>query len=113
MEKANRPGLPASDALAGLADRRVVAVDERNAGEQSRFGGEVQEVSRAARVGCQRLLADDVLACRQRCLGERNVQVVRRADVHDVDVRVAHEVLGGVESAIRVELGRRSLGRFP
>ena len=67
-------------------------------------------MSRAAPVGCQRLLADDVLACRQGCLGEGNVQVVRRADVHDVDVRVAHQVLGGVESPIRVELGGRSLG---
>ena len=110
MEKANRSGLPAPNALAGLAHRRVVAVDERNAGKQSRFGGEVQEVSRATRVGCQRLFADDVLACRQSCLGERNVQVVRRADVHDVDVRVTHEVLSGVESPVGTELGGRSPG---
>ena len=76
----------------------------------SRVGCDVDEPLRAGDVERQRLLADHVLPRRQRGLGERQVEVVRCADVHDVDAWVAHELLGRVEGSIRAELGGRSPG---
>ena len=114
VQQAHRAGLPAGDALARLAHRRVVAVDERNRGLDGPTSAAASTSSlRLCGVERERLLADHVLAGGQRGLGERQVKVVRRADVHDVDVRVAHELLGGVERPIRAELGGRRLGGFP
>jgi hypothetical protein len=63
----------------------------------------LDELLRAGDIERQRLLADHVLPSRQRGLGERQVEMVRRADVHHVDVRIAHELLGRVEGSIRLE----------
>ena len=112
VQQAHRAGLPARDALARLAHRRVVPVDERNRRLESRVGRGVDEPLRARGVERQRLLADHVFACGQRSLGEREVKMVRRADVDDVDVRVAHHLLGRVESPIRAERLGRGLGGF-
>ena len=87
VHEPHRASLPAAHALARLADRRVVAVHERDA-SRTRPLAAASSVSRCAPadVDRQRLLADHVLAGRQRRLGERQVKVVRRADVHDVHV---------------------------
>ena len=65
--------------------------------------------ARAPRVERQRLLADDVLAGGERGCGERHVQVVGRADVDDVDVRVGDERLGRRRTPAR----RRAAPRPP
>ena len=112
VEEAHRAGLTARDPLAGLAHRRVVAVDEGHRCVVSRLGRRVDEPLRAGHVERQRLLADHVLSRRERCLGERQVEMVRRADVHDVHVWIANELLGGVKCSIRAERGGSSPGRL-
>ena len=76
---------PLRDPLARLANGRVVAVDERNRGLEARSRRGLDELPRAGGVERQGLLADDVLAGGQRRLGKREMEVVRRADVDDVD----------------------------
>ena len=55
-------------------------------------------------IECHRLLADDVLARRDRRLGERHMQVVRRADVDDVDPVGGDQLLGALVAALGAEL---------
>ena len=105
VKQAHRAGLPARDALPGLPDRRVVPVHERHRCVKSRLGRGLDEPVRAGDVERERLLADHVLPRRQRSLGEWQMEMVRRADVHHVDVRVAHELLGRVEGSIRAQRG--------
>ena len=110
MQQVQRTGGAAADALARLAQGRVVAVGKRHGGDAAGGGRGVEEPARAGDVERERLLADDVLAGRQRGLGERQVQVVGRADVDDVDVVGAHELLGRGERAPDAELGGGLLG---
>jgi hypothetical protein len=112
VQEAQRSGLPAPYALASLAHRRVVPVDERHPGQEPRVGCDVDEPPRAPGVQCERLLADHVLARGQRRFGQREVKVVGRADVDDVDVRVPHQLLGRFEGPIGPELCCRRLGAF-
>ncbi len=112
VQQAQRTGLPARDALARLTHRRVVAVDERHGRVAPRLRRDVDEPLRAGGVECQRLLADHVLPLRQRGLGERQVKVVRRADVDNVDVRIADELFGRREVPLSAELGRRRASRL-
>jgi hypothetical protein len=53
-----------------------------------------------------------VLARGQRRFGQREVKVVGRADVDDVDIRIPHQLLGRLEGSIGPELCRRRLGAF-
>ena len=103
MHEVHAPGLTRADALARLADGRVEAVDERNRGLAVRRGGCGHEQLRSRRVHGERLLADHVLAGGERGSRERLVKVIRRADVHDVEVGVLHELLGGRGRAIGAE----------
>ena len=112
VQQPQRSDLPASDALPSLAHRRVVAVDERHAGLEPRVGCGVYELLGAPGVQRERLLADHVLARGQRRFGQREVKVVGRADVDDVDVRVPHQLLGRLEGPIGPELCCRRPGAF-
>ncbi len=112
VQQAKRTGLPARDALARLAHRRVVAVDERHGRLPSRLRRDVDEPLRSGGVERERLLADHVLPRCQRSLGERQVKVVRRADVDDVDVRIADQLFGRCEVPLGAELGGRRLSRL-
>ena len=84
VQQMDRSGPTASNALARFADGRVVAVDERHARMEPRPGCDVREALRPASSVGQRLLADHVLAGFERGLGERQMEVVRGADVDDV-----------------------------
>jgi hypothetical protein len=115
VQQMDRAGPSCSHALARLADGRIEAVDERDARVEARLRRELGEPLGAGEVGGERLLAHDVLARLERRLGERQVEVVGGADVDDVDVGVADELLGRVERARGAELGgpppRRTSGR--
>src|SRR3954464_4329028 len=103
MDQPDRPGDARADALARLAHRGGVAVDERKRSGEGGGRRRVDHLLRPAVVDRQRLLADDVLAGGQRGLGERKVQMIGRADVHDVDVRSFDKLLRRVERALRSE----------
>ena len=94
MHEVHAPRLTRADALPRLADRGVEAVDERNRGLAVRRGGCGHEQLRSRGVHGERLLADHVLAGREGRRCERFVKVIRRADVHHVEFRVLHELLG-------------------
>ena len=90
VDQAHRPGLPAA--------RRARAPRAPSGSSGRRTAPRLtRPTPAAASASCcapggverQRLLADHVLAGRQRGLGEREVQVVRRADVDDVDAGLA------------------------
>ena len=66
----------------------------------------LDELLRAGCVGRQGLLADDVLAGSQRRLGEREMEVVGRADVDDVDGLVGDQLVGRGVGAVCGQLGR-------
>ena len=106
MEHAHGAQLARRDARAGLQGHRVVAVHERDRGHAPRGGGRVGEAGGLLRVERERLLADDVLAGGERGLGERSMQVVRRAQVDDVHLRRLHELLGGLVRARGAQLDR-------
>ena len=78
--------LPTVHAHTRFSHDWVVAVDERDGRDAVGRGRQLGQPLRAGRVDGQRFLADDVLSGRQRGLGDGQVQVIRRADVHDVDV---------------------------
>ena len=91
----------------GLEHHRVVAVDERHGGDAVRGvrGGEDPLGLGGGRR--ERLLADDVLAGRERRRRQRGVQVVRRADVDDVDAVRGHRLLGRAVGVRHAEAGGR------
>jgi hypothetical protein len=62
-------------------------------------------------VGGERLLADDVLAGGHGPLGQRRVKVVRRADVHDVDIVGLDQVLRRRGRPLGQQSGGRSRRR--
>ena len=103
-----------ADAGTGLAHRRVVPVDEGHGRDPvGGRGGEDQLVG-AGDVERERLLADEVLARLERGTSQRQVEVVRCADVDDVDLLAGDQLLRGCESALGAELlacGRGALGR--
>ena len=101
VHEVHEPGLTRADALPRLANGGIEAVDERNRGLAVRRGGCGHELLSARGVHRERLLADHVLAGGERGRCERLVKVVRRADVHDVELRVLDELLGGGGGAIR------------
>jgi hypothetical protein len=84
---------PGGHAVARLADQRVEAVGEGNGGHQPRLAGQDRQLLCLHQVGAQGLLADDVLPRAQGRGGIGQVGVVRRAHVHDVDVRIGGDVL--------------------
>ena len=113
VDEVHGAALAGGDAVARLVDRRVVAVDERHRGDARRGGGEVGEPLRALGVDGERLLADTCLPAAQRPPRQVLVEVVRRADVDDVDVRVRDERLGAVVGPLGAEPrrgGPRPLG---
>jgi len=110
VQQPERARRPAAHALARLADGGVVAVGEGNGGEPARLLGELDDPPRGRGVERERLLADDVLAGGQGGLGERDVQVVGRADVHDVDLVRGGERLGRGIGPVGAELCRGGLG---
>jgi hypothetical protein len=68
----------------------VASVVER--GEQLALrGGELDERAGVCRVGCQRLVDDDVLACVESCGGELDVRAVGGADHDKVDAGVVED----------------------
>ena len=103
MDQPHRAGGALADARPRLAHGRVVAIDERHGGLP--VGGVrcVDQFLRLARVHGERLLADHVLARGEGGLGERRVQVIRRADVNDVDVVGFDQRLAGLEAALGAE----------
>ena len=113
VQQVERPGPPAADALARL--RTVGSTGRRTARwPAGRCRPRLGQPLRSGGVDRQRLLADHVLPRRQGCLGERQVEVVRRADVDDVDVQVLDQLFGRVEGPPRPELlgrGGRGLPR--
>ena len=66
----------------------------------------LDQLGGAGGVERDRLLADDVLAGVERRAGQRQVQVVRGADVDDVDLVGGDQLLGAREAALGAELGR-------
>ena len=84
MDQVQRPKFTLRDACTRLADHRVVAVDEGDGGNQSGRGSQRRERPCIVQRRRQRFLADHVLAGFQRGLRHRAVQVVGRADVHDL-----------------------------
>jgi hypothetical protein len=76
--------------------------------DDAALGGELRELGRLLGVERERLLADDVLAGRERLLDLCVVQVVRRREVNDIHIVVGEQLL--VAPAHRREaLRRRSL----
>ena len=110
MHEVHGPGLTRADALPRLADGGIEAVDERNRGLAVRRGGRGHQLLRSRGVHGERLLADHVLAGREGGRCERLVEVVGRADVHDVELRVLHQLLGGCRGALGAEGHRGGLG---
>ena len=110
VDQRHRPAFSRADALARLTHRRVVPVDERDGGHALRIGGRVGQGVRAERVERQRLLADHVLAGGERRFGEPSMQVVRRADVHDVHIGRGHQRLRRIEGALCSQQRRSTLG---
>ena len=96
------------DAVARLAHGGVEAVRERHGRARRGVGREGREALRRVEIDRERLLADDVLAGRQGALRQVRVEVVRRADVDDVDRRVVDEGLG----ALVGRLGAEAAGRL-
>ena len=97
-----------------LAHGRVVAVGERDRCDQAGVARRVGEAGGAGGVERDRLLDDDVLAGRDRGECKRQVEVVRGADVDDVDRLGGDQLLGAPEAAFGADLGGRvsaSLGR--
>ena len=94
VDEAHRPGVAAAHALARLADRGIEAIDERHRRDDVGRRGLAGQRLGARAVGGQGLLADDVAARGQRRRGQRAMQVVRRADVDDVDVAGLDHLLG-------------------
>ena len=99
---------------AGLANGRVVAVGEGDRRDQAGVARRVGEAGGAGGVERDRLFDDDVLAGRDRGERERQVQVVRGADVDDVDRLGGDQLLGAAEATCGADLGScigASLGR--
>ncbi len=69
VDEVDGAALAARDALARLAHGRVVAVGERDGGADRLAGGQLAEPLGVGDRGRERLLADDVLARRERELG--------------------------------------------
>jgi hypothetical protein len=119
VDQADRAALPGAHALARLAHRGVVAVDERDGGDLARIGGRVRDGLRGERVHRDRLLEDHVLAGGQGGFGERHVQMIGRADVDDIDVVGGDHFLGvvvgalGSERRLRAASGLRRRRRDP
>ena len=110
VKESDGSGRAAPDALPRLPQGRVVAVDEGHEPGRARAPGRAHQRRSALGVDRERLLADDALPRRQSRLGERGVQVVRDADVDDVDGVGSDELLGTVERPLGAQLGGR-IGR--
>ena len=89
---------------ARLPHGRVIAVDKGNGDHRRRRAGGSEQFICAARVERDRLLADDVPARRERREAERNMQVVRGADVDDVDIVGGDQLLGAAVGPFGAEL---------
>jgi hypothetical protein len=76
-----------------LANRRVVAVNERHGGHEACGAGELGQLDRSSGVQGNGLLTDDVLAGLQGRARQRQVKVVGSADVDDVDVVRGNQIL--------------------
>jgi hypothetical protein len=110
VHEADRAGAPAAHTLARLAHHRVVAVHEGHERTAVGLAGQLGQPRGPGEVERQRLLADDMLAGQQRGLGEREVEVVGRAHVHDIDVGRLDQRLGRLERAVGTEPPGRGLG---
>jgi len=86
VQQAQGPDVPAAHPSPRVAHRGIEAVHERHGGDDGSRGRQGGEAPRGVHARRQRLLADHMLAGRHRALGQRRVQVVRRADVDDIDV---------------------------
>src|SRR5256885_16214608 len=92
----------------GLPHHWVVAVNEGHREERPRAARRGEKLTRTLEVGRDWFLADNVLSGFERCHPERNVHLIRRADVYHVDVRVRHkgkrilECFPGAEPLCRV-----------
>ncbi|KAG1361723.1 hypothetical protein G6F61_014163 [Rhizopus arrhizus] len=93
MDEVQGADVACGDARACFPHHRVVAVDEGNRGDQPARVGQCGQRLRVVQRGCQRLLADHVLAGPQCSFGHGPMQVVGRADVHDLHLRVGHHLL--------------------
>lgn len=108
-----------TDQVAGSTDHRVAAVGQRDRRMATRPAGDLDEGFRAGSVGRDRLLDDDVLARLQGGACQLDVGVVRRADMHDVDGRIAQSYLeprhrsldsqcpGGLRPALGITIDQR------
>ena len=84
MEKMRPADLAAGDRDARVLDQRVAAVVERDGVDDAREGRLFDERLGIGHGRRQRLVADDMLAARDRGGNDWLVQVIRRRDVHDV-----------------------------
>ena len=91
--------LAARDDIVGVLVERVVADVEVGRVDQTGRGGRLDQLARLRRRHRQRLLAHDVAARREDRQGLRQVQVVRRGDVDDLDARVVEQVVERVVGA--------------
>src|SRR5665648_666900 len=95
VDEVDRTARAARDARPRLPDCRVVPVDERHGRDHAGRACQLDELGGVSPARRERLLADDVLPGTERHPDQRRVQVVRRADVHDIDIGRGHELLGG------------------
>lgn len=105
MEQAQGPGLPGRDPGAGLPDRRIEAVHERDSRDERRSRGLGRQFPRVLHAGRQGLLAHHRLARPKGQLGKGGMERVGCADVHDVDVVSGDQRLGGVHRPFGAKLG--------
>ncbi len=105
MHQVQRTQIAGRDPRAHLARHRVEPVHERHCTDGAGDAPCVdQRVGRRA-VERQRLLADHVLAVRERGGGERRVQLVGHAQVHDVDLGIGDQRVGRCEGPVGTEAG--------
>ena len=94
MQQPERTRLAPSNPGTHLPHRRVVAVYERHGRENFGLRGRRGEPARVRRCGGQWLLTHHVLPRPYGKFREGSVSEIRSADVHDVHVRSADQLLG-------------------
>ena len=70
----------------------------------------LDQLARLVRVHCQRLLANHVLARHERSLGVRMMQIVRRGEMHNINVRIGEHFVERVVCTRNAKLGGFLLG---
>jgi hypothetical protein len=87
-------------------DQCIAAVVERCGIHDSGALGCGGQLKALARRDCQRLVGNDVLACRDGCHADGKVQVIGRGVVDDMDRRIGNQFFIGAVGPVHSELGR-------